>query len=112
MTLPVKYHKELSKDGRWESFPFETQKAHISSEVFRAVKWKEKGKQERAENAAARAFELVDMTISDPKSTELQIRALSQLKATLSDYILYPGSPSSVPAVLVAIVDPLSMGEK
>ena len=53
-------HKGLAESGRWAEMPFAQQMANIGSEVFRAGKWKEKEKTERAQNAADRALELLD----------------------------------------------------
>ena len=57
-------HKGLAESGRWAEMPFAQQMANIGSEVFRAGKWKEKEKTERAQNAADRALELLDFTVS------------------------------------------------
>lgn len=43
------------------------QMANIGSEVFRAIKWKDKNK-EYAQLANYRALELIDLTILDPKN--------------------------------------------
>ncbi|MCQ2174036.1 MAG: hypothetical protein MJY61_02745 [Bacteroidales bacterium] len=48
---------------RWATMPLFEQMANIGSEVGRARKWLEKGKQQLAEGAFYRGLELVDATI-------------------------------------------------
>ena len=59
------YHKGLA-DGRWRVFTLAEQLGNVGSEIGRAIHWK--GRNERAfEGAVARAFELLDFTIQDPR---------------------------------------------
>lgn len=55
-------HKDLA-DGRWSAVSFPMQMANIGSEVSRAIKWREKGRLDRMEQACIRALELFDLTL-------------------------------------------------
>lgn len=58
-------HKELS-EGKWQTFSFAEQMAHIGSEVSRAARWQ--NKDERIFwSAVDRALELFYLTIADPR---------------------------------------------
>lgn len=57
-------HKSLS-EGRWSNFSLSEQLGNIGSEVNRAIN--ARGDEKRFENAILRAFELFDLTISDPR---------------------------------------------
>lgn len=57
-------HKSLA-EGRWSNFSLSEQLGNIGSEVNRAIN--AKGDEKRFENAILRAFELFDLTISDPR---------------------------------------------
>lgn len=52
---------------RWQQLPLNLQLANIGSEVSRVSSWQERGDMARQEQAAARAFELLDLTIADPR---------------------------------------------
>lgn len=55
-------HKSL-ENGRWAELSFAQQMANIGSETYRVYTALEKGLQSRADNAFARAQELIDLTI-------------------------------------------------
>ena len=52
---------------RWQQLPIVHQLAHIGSEVERAIRAHEAGKESRFDAALARALELFDLTASDPR---------------------------------------------
>ena len=54
-----------SAADRWQQLPIVHQLAHIGSEVERAIRAHEAGKQSRFDTALARALELFDLTASD-----------------------------------------------
>ncbi|MDO8743014.1 MAG: hypothetical protein Q7J30_00405 [Candidatus Azambacteria bacterium] len=56
-------HKNLA-DGGWQKISLYEQMGNIGSEVNRALNWRDKDKK-LYENAVDRAFELLDLTISD-----------------------------------------------
>ncbi|KKR48367.1 MAG: hypothetical protein UT86_C0006G0005 [Candidatus Magasanikbacteria bacterium GW2011_GWC2_40_17] len=59
-------HKNLA-EGRWFTLSLAEQLGNVGSEVGRAVKWQKQGNEEQKERALFRAFELLDLTIMDPK---------------------------------------------
>jgi len=59
-------HKNLAA-GRWFEMTFAEQMGNIGSEVGRAVSWQKKGNNDHKEKALERAFELIDLTVSDPR---------------------------------------------
>jgi hypothetical protein len=56
-----------SAADRWQQLPIVHQLAHIGSEVERAIRAHEAGKESRFDTALARALELFDLTASDPR---------------------------------------------
>jgi hypothetical protein len=86
MDREIIWHKELAESSRWEEMPFAQQMANVGSEVFRALKWKEKGKPERAELAADRALELLDFTIRCAQQSKKKLKELLRLREILCDY--------------------------
>lgn len=58
------YHQELAA-GRWLELSQVEQMANIGSEVFRSIKWHEKGDKDRFWSAFERALELFDLTLAD-----------------------------------------------
>ncbi|OGL73480.1 hypothetical protein A3F28_01635 [Candidatus Uhrbacteria bacterium RIFCSPHIGHO2_12_FULL_57_11] len=83
-------HQSLTA-GRWQTLSFAEQMANVGSEVGRAGKWQ--GKDERLFlGAVARALELLDLTIADPRwqrrRTELE-RARELMNDAVSGGIVY-----------------------
>lgn len=80
------YHKELAK-GRWFELTLPEQMANIGSEVLRAIDWK--GKDENySKQAAERAIELTDLTISDPKNRK-RLKEICRLRELICDYFFF-----------------------
>ena len=86
MDRVVIQHKSLSESSRWQQMSFAQQMANVGSEVFRAGKWKAKGKADRAQLAADRALELLDFTISASQKSGLPLRELVRLREVLCDF--------------------------
>lgn len=59
-------HKDLAQ-GRWHQMSLMEQLGNIGSEVGRARIYKDKNDQEKLQNAADRALELFDLTLSDSR---------------------------------------------
>lgn len=102
-------HKDLAESGRWAEMPFSQQMANIGSEVFRAGKWKEKEKTERAQNAADRALELLDFTVSARTKAHESTRELLRLREVLCDYFYGDNQYASTNDSLNKYFDPFSM---
>ncbi len=57
-------HENLAQ-GRWFELSLAEQLGNVGSEVGRATNWQRKGNVESRDKALNRAFDLLDMTISD-----------------------------------------------
>jgi len=80
-------HQDLAS-GRWIKMPFFEQMANVGSEIERTMKWKEKGNKEYSQMAFQRAFELLDLTISDSKNIN-RLKELVRLREALNDYFVF-----------------------
>lgn len=63
---PLSHHKHLDP-VRWNSFPKGQQLLMIASELSRAGKWIERHDVFAVQQCDERAFELIDLTLEDPK---------------------------------------------
>lgn len=86
-------HRSLAA-GRWSTFSFVEQMAHIGSEVERALAWKEKGNFEYSQRAFERALELLDLSIAVCDGYR-RLRELTRLRETLVDYFMGENEYSS-----------------
>jgi hypothetical protein len=59
-------HQNLAQ-GRWFELTLSEQLGNVGSEVGRAVNWGKKGDMQSQSKALDRAFDLLDLTISDPR---------------------------------------------
>ncbi len=71
--------------GRWQQFTLAEQLGHVGSEVSRIRK--AQGDEQRFWSAATRAFELLDLTIEDPR-WRLRLRELLRVREVLADAVL------------------------
>lgn len=67
MSAPPGTHHVQAAAGRWAALTLVEQMAHIGSEVDRAVRAREGGREQRFEQALSRALELFDLTAADPR---------------------------------------------
>ena len=79
-------HKDLAVSGRWASMRFCEQMANIGSEVSRAMRWKEKGREDRVAAAMDRCLELSDLTIALQRGRRR--RELLRAREVLCDFFL------------------------
>lgn len=77
-------HKELAA-GRWKELSLCEQMANIGSEVSRALSWREKGNTEYARKAAARALELLDLSLDSVESYPT-LKEIARLREAVVDY--------------------------
>ena len=101
-------HKGLADSSQWQQMPFAQQMANVGSEVFRAGKWKAKGKEEKAQSASDRALELLDFTILAAQQSKKSLRELLRLRELLCDYFYGDNQFSSTPESLNKYFDPFS----
>lgn len=109
MDSPLIHHKDLSESGRWSAMPFAQQMANVGSEVFRANKWKEKGKNDRAMSAAERALELLDFTVDSLQKQHRSPREILRMRELLCDYFYGDNSYASSGDALNKYFDAFSM---
>lgn len=62
--MPEYLHQTLAS-GRWFELSLCEQLGNIGSEVGRAVRWTKKGNTAQRDHAMERAFDLLDLTLSD-----------------------------------------------
>ncbi len=77
-------HENLAS-GRWQQFTLAEQLGHVGSEVSRTRK--AQGDEQRYWSAATRAFELLDLTIEDPR-WQSRLRELLRVREVLADAVL------------------------
>ncbi len=83
---PIKpSHPELAS-GRWYTLSLVEQLGHVGSEVSRAVRREDK-KGPLYEKAVSRAFELLDMTLRDPRWRH-RLKELVRAREVMADAIL------------------------
>ena len=79
-------HKDLAS-GRWFTFSFIEQFANVGSDVERVVQWKKRGNSEYSNQAAERALELLDLTISDPKN-RARLKEIVRVRDMFADHYM------------------------
>lgn len=77
-------HQDLA-NGRWHNLNIEEQLANIGSEVFRAIKGR--GNHHRYQGAIARALELFDFTLSDPRWKGHRLKEIARARELFCDAI-------------------------
>jgi|SRR6056297_444345 len=77
-------HKDLAS-GRWRELSLSTQLANIGSEVSRALNWRKKENGEYSRRAAARALELLDLSLGSTRSFP-RLKELARLREAVVDY--------------------------
>lgn len=93
-------HKQMAEGG-WARFTFHEQMANIGSDVIRAIRWREKGRQDYASAASDRALELLWLTIDDPRNHKRgRLRELCRLYECLADYLYCDNEYSTDPEKL------------
>lgn len=87
---------DVARPSRWGTMTVVEQMANVGSEVERAIRARESGKEHRFGNALARALELFDLTASDerwrgPRRREI-LRAREEFCRLFYDDDVPPGS--------------------
>lgn len=86
-------HKNQA-DGEWLKKGFLEQMANIGSEVYRAIKWREKGNKEYAERAFNRSLELFDLT-KESDLTYPRYKELLRMREIWVDFFKYDNEYNS-----------------
>ncbi len=78
-------HADLAA-GRWRTFSLMAQLGNVGSEVSRAARWQARDPAQ-AQRALDRAFELLDLTIADPRWRD-RLKELTRAREALADAML------------------------
>lgn len=81
-----KFHKNLTQK-KWQQFSKETQILNIAAEFSRAKNWLAKNDNDEICNCLNRAFELIDLTVSD-KKWQRGLKELLRLREILAEFYL------------------------
>ena len=76
-------HENLA-EGRWFELSLCEQLGNVGSEVGRAAKWQKKGDLVQKNNALDRAFDLLDLTISDARWKH-RLKEICRAREVLAD---------------------------
>jgi len=83
-------HHEILAAGRWHTFTLAEQLGNAGSEFSRAVSWSKRGDKGKSELAAARFFELMDLTLADPRWQGARRRELARLREQAGEELRLP----------------------
>ncbi|MCX5924189.1 MAG: hypothetical protein NTZ68_02080 [Candidatus Dependentiae bacterium] len=79
-------HKQMAA-GRWFEMTLMEQLANVGCDVSLTISWKKKEDLELSQQALARALELLDLTIADPKYKNTgTLKELVTIREALVDY--------------------------
>lgn len=80
-------HRDMAA-GRWHELTLAEQLGNIGSEVSRAIRWKTRNER-LAEGALARALELLDLTLSDPRlrGSVARLREIARAREVIVDFL-------------------------
>ena len=91
-------HQNLAQ-GRWFGLTLSEQLGNVGSEVGRAANWQKKGNLASRDKALDRAFDLIDLTISDPR-WKSRLKEIVRSRAVLADVFYgkneYKDTPESL----------------
>ncbi len=88
-------HQNLAA-GRWFGLTLSEQLGNVGSEVGRAVSWQKRNNSAYLEKALQRAFELLDLTIADPR-WKTGRKELCRAREVLADVFYGDGSYHTTP---------------
>jgi hypothetical protein len=80
-------HKDLAA-GRWFELSLMEQLANVGADVERTIRWKQRGAMEDSKMAFARALDLLDLTIADPKN-EKRLKEILLAREALIDHFIH-----------------------
>lgn len=91
-------HKGLTPD-RWFKFSIFEQLANVGCDIERTICWRNSNNINDSEQAFARALELLDLTIADPKNNGSHRKEIIRVREALIDYFVYDNEYSSTDAI-------------
>lgn len=98
-------HRGIAAD-RWWTFTLAEQLGNVGSEVSRTLKWRSRNPQ-IADGAMARALELIDLTLDDPRhrSSVARLREICRVREVLLDFLVGPNQYGSTEVTLQRYFD-------
>jgi len=98
-------HREMAGD-RWWTFTLAEQLGNVGSEVSRTLKWRSRNPQ-IAQGAMARALELIDLTLDDPRhrASVARLREICRVREVLLDFLVGPNQYGSTEVTLQRYFD-------
>jgi len=105
-------HRELTAE-RWFTFTLAEQLGNVGSEVSRTLKWRSRNP-EIAERAMARALELIDLTLDDPRhrSSVARLREICRAREVLLDFLVGPNQYGSTAVTLQRYFDAFAVAAR
>ena len=105
-------HRELTAE-RWLTFTLAEQLGNVGSEVSRTLKWRSRNP-EIAERAMARALELIDLTLDDPRhrSSVARLREICRVREVLLDFLVGPNQYGSTEVTLQRYFDAFAVAAR
>jgi len=71
--------------AKWQTLSFAQQMGNIGSEVARASHWDDKNDQHNRNSALERAFDLIDLTLSDTR-WKGRLKEMTRMREVLADW--------------------------
>ncbi len=106
----MNFHKSLTKE-KWLSYSLMTQLGNIASEAQRALSFKARGEQERAQRSLYMCLELIDLSLED-SSWKNKAKELLRLREVLCDVVLEQGQFEVSPNNLISYLSNLALLSK
>jgi hypothetical protein len=105
-------HKELAA-GRWWTLTLAEQLGNVGSEVSRTLKWRSRNPQ-IADEALARALELIDLTLDDPRhrASPARLREICRAREVLLDFLIGPNQHGSTEATTQSYFDTFALAAR
>jgi len=105
-------HWELTAE-RWWTFTLAEQFGNVGSEVSRTLKWRSRNP-EIAQRAMARALELIDLTLDDPRhrSSVARLREICRVREVLLDFLVGPNQYGSTEVTLKRYFDAFAVAAR
>ena len=98
-------HREMA-GGRWRALTLAEQLGNVGSEVSRTLKWRSRNP-EIAQRSMARALELIDLTLDDPRHRRsvARLREICRAREVFLDFVLGPNQHGSTETTLQRYFD-------
>jgi hypothetical protein len=105
-------HREITAE-RWFTFTLAEHLGNVGSEVSRTLKWRSRNP-EIAERAMARALELIDLTLDDPRhrASAARLREICRVREVLLDFLVGPHQYGSTEVTLQRYFDAFAVAAR